>query len=764
MARSFRNKIAYKQAIVTVIAAFLLGFMISLVQLFFDLVNERQQVNQTISQILNTIEDPASEAAYSLNTNLASKVMIGLFAYRPIHQAKLYATFDTGGTELLAELSRSRTESNLQWLSNLIVAEDKEFGIPLYVNVQKAAVGLLSVQIDPNIIAEHFFDRAALILGAGFLRNTVLALILTLLFYVTLTRPILDITRRLSKVDIEYPDKSLVQIPKKNKGDELGDMIVTVNQLLHAVGTSLAQRREAEVGLRRSQERFRDMASATSDWFWEMNKDFQITFFSGEDADKDKDHAAVTFFADTNWNDILKQLHDPSELEDHQKLLSERKSFRDLQTQVTGEKGEKWSFSWSGVSVFNQKGEFVGYRGTTSDITRQMLDKQLIADTEEQLRQAQKMEAVGQLTGGVAHDFNNILAVVLGNLELIQELTKDEEKLSSFLEAAIRSAERGATLTQQLLSFSRKQSLQPISANLNELIPRMSTLLHHSLNETIEIKLLRANELWNCIVDPGQFENALLNLAINARDAMPSGGVLSIGTENVTLDDAFTEMLEDLEPGDYVMISMSDNGTGMTEETVEKALEPFYTTKEVGKGSGLGLSMVYGFIKQSGGHISVYSEEGIGTTIKLFLPRASEHSEVLVEPARSEIDKYHTDSILLVEDDMDVQNLTSALLSKLGYTVTTASNGQEALDILRSDMPINAVLADVILPGGMKGPDIVEQALKLRPGIKALFMSGYPEDALDNLDVELGSIPLISKPFRREKLANILREILDSTS
>src|SRR5688572_2916342 len=386
-------------------------------------------------------------------------------------------------------------------------------------------------------------------------------------------------------------------------------------------------------------------------------------------------------------------------------------------------------------------------------------DVTALRDAESRLHQAQKMDAVGQLTGGVAHDFNNLLTVIIGALDLDPEHIPAEMRPA--IEQALRAAERGAALTHRLLAFSRQQMLVTRSVDFNRLIGDMDELLRRTLGEHVEIELKRAGDLWPALADSGQVENSLLNLAINARDAMPDGGKLTIETGNVHLDDEYAGSNAEVTPGDYVMMAVTDTGTGMLPDVLAHVFEPFFTTKEVGKGTGLGLSMIYGFAKQSGGHAKIYSEVGHGTTVRLYLPRLTNESlksdSAAVAPAR----KGGGETILVVEDNPDVRRLVLRQLRDLGYEVIEAANGPQALKILDDGATIDLLFTDVVMPGGMTGRQLAEAAKTRRPNLKTLFTSGYTEDSILRLGKLDPGVRLLSKPYRKHELATRIREALD---
>lgn len=380
-------------------------------------------------------------------------------------------------------------------------------------------------------------------------------------------------------------------------------------------------------------------------------------------------------------------------------------------------------------------------------------------EVEEQLRQSQRLESIGQLTGGVAHDFNNLLTVIIGNAELLVERTAGDPALNELAGTIAGTAQRGAELTQRLLAFARKQALDPRPTDVNRLIAGMDGLLRRALGEHVEIELTRGAGLWLAMVDQGQLENAILNLCLNARDAMPAGGKLTVGTANARLDADYAALHGDVVPGQYVMIAISDTGPGIAPELLSRVFDPFFTTKDKAKGTGLGLAMVYGFAKQSGGHVKIYSEAGQGTTVRLYLPRtfAAPEPELLAQlPAGGGA---HT--VLLVEDDELVRRFACTQLASLGYTVLEAADGRAALEILRQRADIALLFTDVVMPGGIGGRELVEQAHLLRPGLKVLYTSGYTENAIVHHGRLDPGVQLLGKPYRRADLARAIARALE---
>lgn len=379
---------------------------------------------------------------------------------------------------------------------------------------------------------------------------------------------------------------------------------------------------------------------------------------------------------------------------------------------------------------------------------------------EEQLVQSQKMEAVGQLTGGVAHDFNNLLQVIGSNLQLLLKNLPDSAQERRFVENAMEGVTRGAHLTAQLLAFSHQQPLEPKPKNVGHLLRGMDDMLRRTLGEAIEIEMVIADGLWNCLVDPVQLESAILNLAINARDAMRHSGKLTIEASNESLDAAYAEAHPQVAPGEYVALSISDTGSGIAEEIIEKVFDPFFTTKAAGQGSGLGLSMVYGFIKQSGGHIKIYSEKGHGTTVRVFLPRTGQSEEVLKAPPCRETPKGNGELVLIVEDDPAVRETAVDLLHDLGYSVLTADNADNALAIVNSGLKIDVLFTDVVMPGKLRSPELAKKAKERLPGIGVLFTSGYTQNAIVHAGRLNEGVDLLSKPYTQESLAQKMAETL----
>jgi PAS domain S-box-containing protein len=415
-------------------------------------------------------------------------------------------------------------------------------------------------------------------------------------------------------------------------------------------------------------------------------------------------------------------------------------------------------------AIRGDDGKLLGFAKVTRDITERHDAQQALRTAQEQLAASQKMEAIGQLSGGIAHDFNNLLMIVLGNIETAQRHARQlpgAANLQRYLGNAIRGAQRAAALTSRLLAFSRRQALDPKPIDVNKFVSGSVDFLQRSLGETIEIEAVGGAGIWTIEADPNQLESALVNLAINARDAMPKGGKLTIEAANVFADDDYVRLNPEVSEGQYVAICVSDTGTGMSKDTVTRAFEPFFTTKEAGHGTGLGLSQVYGFVKQSGGHVKIYSEQGHGTTIKMYFPRFMQRTVEEEAVEDTPVAGGESETILVVEDDADVRTYPLEALRELNYRVIAADNAQAALHVLIDDSRrIDLLLTDVIMPG-LNGRELGRRAQALRPRLRVLYMTGYSRNAVVHHGRLDEGVDLIQKPVSQAQLATRVREILD---
>ncbi len=414
------------------------------------------------------------------------------------------------------------------------------------------------------------------------------------------------------------------------------------------------------------------------------------------------------------------------------------------------------------VPVLDDVGNLQGTVGMVLDNSERWHAEEALEINQARLRQSQKMEAVGQLTGGVAHEFNNLLQVIAGHMGLLENSIPESATSEMSFQAIHRSVTRGSELTDRLLSFSRQQPLVPRAVVISEVLAKMRDMLARTLGATIDIATDQKDDVWVAKADPDQLDNALLNLALNARDAMP-GGVITLSAANVRIDEAQAATHEEATPGDYVVVSVADNGDGMTEQDIGHAFEPFFTTKDVGEGTGLGLSMVYGFAQQSGGFAEIESELGVGTTVRLYLPRQlprEEDQEAGVRDATPETAPPGSGTILLVEDNQDVLMSLAAQLTNLGYRVIEAEDGAAALAVLADEQQIDLLFTDVVMPGELSGLELARKILLLRPGLKVLYTTGYSEEIVSEAGRLLDNANILRKPYDRTKLAVTISEIL----
>ncbi|MCF8484902.1 MAG: PAS domain S-box protein [Rhodobacteraceae bacterium] len=522
-----------------------------------------------------------------------------------------------------------------------------------------------------------------------------------------------------------------------------------------AILRDISPRRRAEESLRLSEARFRLIAKATGTAVWDWNIASSNQWWSDGVTDlfgylPDIEENYPSFWRENVHHDDLQRVEMATAnlVSGQISTLHERYRFRCADGRWT-------TVDDRAFPVLDDAGRTVRIIGSMVDVSEQV-------QLEERLRQSQKLEAVGQLTGGVAHDFNNLLTIILGSIEFLQDELDENHPLRVYADMSAKAADSAAELTSRLLAFSRKQALLPKVTDVNVVIAGLEGMLRRTLGEDIDIEIVRSGGLWRTEVDLGQLEGALLNLAINSRDAMPNGGSLTVETANAFLDDAYVASEPGLSSGQYVMIAISDTGQGIPRDKIDRVFEPFFTTKAVGKGTGLGLSMVYGFVKQTGGHIRIYSEPNEGTTVKLYFPKfiGGPVAEGLVTENRP--DAQGNETILVVEDDTAILHQLTVQLSGLGYKIVSATEGQTALAILRERSDIDLLFTDVILPGGMNGRQIADAAQAMRTGIKVLYTSGYSENAIVHHGRLDPGVELLSKPYRRPELATKVRKVLDS--
>ena len=530
--------------------------------------------------------------------------------------------------------------------------------------------------------------------------------------------------------------------------DEIGEVINAYETMRRTIVDEEHARRDAQSALLNSERQFRDLIEGSIQGVL-IHRDFRPLFVN---------QAWCDIFGYTKPAEILRL-----DTIDDMFAADERHRLRSIHNSQLAGECDNPIFEFKGVrrdgaEVWLQNANrLIEWEGDAA-VQAVVIDVSERKRAEEQLLQAQKMEAIGQLTGGIAHDFNNLLAIIQGNIDLLGE---DIGKDNSLAKAIHRATRRGAELTQRLLAFSRQQPLNPQPVDLAQLANGMLELLRRSLGETIAVKIVAEGDLWTALADPGQVENALLNLAINSRDAMPRGGMLTIGFANAGIYEHGASRHLDVAAGDYVVLTVKDTGEGMPPGVVEHAIEPFFTTKPVGAGSGLGLSMVYGFAKQSGGDLVIDSAIGTGTTISIYLPRVEAGREADVSIGERQNPVTGNEGLLLIEDDTDVRQLVRSMLERLGYRVVDVPDVEQARRELATRSDVDLVLSDVILPGGVNGMAFARELKKSRPELKLVLMSGYSADHVDRSDADNRGMILLNKPFTLQKLAETLRAALD---
>ena len=531
-------------------------------------------------------------------------------------------------------------------------------------------------------------------------------------------------------------------------------------QRIIGTATDIAKLSRAIAALEQSEKRFRLIANSASDVLWDHDFESGFSWSSPDWPSKLGVDVDPAKFQDFQWTEILDPYDRDRLVNAFKDVIKSDANEWEIEFRARNSSGEPIDLQQKAAILRRPDGRAYRILGTTRNVTKEKRNQ-------EGYTRSRALEAVGQLTGGVAHDFNNLLMIILGNAEMLEATMLDEDQAESV--AMIHQASSSAAdLTRRLLSFSRQSQLRAGCVELTNLIPNTVALLRTGIAEKIAIRCDLRPDIWQANVDGNALEQAIINLAVNARDAMPHGGEIVIGAENKTISSDMESDLLDLEPGDYVIISVTDTGHGMPPEVLSRAFEPFFTTKDIGEGSGLGLSTVFGFAKQSGGHATIQSEPGRGTTVRTYLPRFGQEEEQERRLPEAEHARAETGQrILMVEDEPMVRAHVEKLLSKLGYVVTVAADAQEALSLLHDDQAFDLLFTDVIMPGGMSGPQLGEAALRLAPHIKLLYTSGYPAAAFENFGIQdTSNVNFLAKPYRsaqlKEKLATILHHATPS--
>jgi PAS domain S-box-containing protein len=644
------------------------------------------------------------------------------------------------------------------------------FPLDYVVQGAKRQIGVLYVEATLSEVYRELLTRALVILASQAAKTFIVSFFIVYMFHWLVTRHLGTIAGFVSGYNVVRPPSSLhLDRRPPREADELDKVVDAFNDMCASLqlaygdlrevnaglGRDLLVLQQAEEGVRLSEQRFRDYAETSSDWFWETGPDHAFTYISERLSAFGIDRAALI---GKSRSDAATDVDsEPQKWREHMATLERHEPFRNFEYTCRDLTGRQRHVGVNGRPIVTADGRFMGYRGTGTDLTKQH-------EADERLRQSQKMDAIGQLTGGVAHDFNNVLTVITGTIDILREGMADRPELVAVSQLMEDAATRGAEITSQLLTFARRQPLEPREIDVNGMVAGTVKLLKPILGEHVEIKRVLADNAWSALADPSQLSAAIINLAVNARDAMAGGGKLTLETANVTRGEVDASGDDEVTAREFVMIAVTDTGQGIPSDIRDRVFEPFFTTKGIGHGTGLGLSMVYGFAKQSGGTVEIDSEEGRGTVIRLYLPRSAGRGALKAEPVHAMGTPHGHEMILVVEDDALVRGYVIAQLGSLGYRTLVASDGASALALVDLGVEFDLLFTDMIMPGGMNGRELAEAILDRRRGAKVLYTSGYTDNAIARDGHFDPSVALLRKPYRTSQLAQKIREVLGSGS
>ncbi|MBW7971026.1 ATP-binding protein [Bradyrhizobium sp. BR 10289] len=729
--------------------------MLTALQLYLDYDREVGVIETRLEEIGRSTTGSLGESLWNLDQNQLRLQLDGILRLPDIRAAEV--------REIAARPNPIRVAVGEPATRSLVTRD-----YPLTTNVQGTArtIGVLHVEATLSEVYQQLLNRALVILASQAAKTFLVSLFIIYMFHLLVTRHLVAIADFVGKYSLARPPPPLhLERRPPHDPDELDKVIVAFNamcaNLERAYGElreananlerDLTIRRRAEAEARASEERFRDYAETASDWFWETGPDHCFTYLSDR---------VIAFGMDPKVRIGTRRIDTALDRETeadkwraHLAALDRHEPFRKFEYRGRDTRGRMHHFSVNGKPVFDADGRFLGYRGSATDLTEQH-------ETEERLRQSQKMDAIGQLTGGVAHDFNNVLTVITGTIEIIQEGLADRPQFAAIAQLIDDAAARGAEITSQLLTFARRQPLEPREIDVNALVVETAKLLRPILGEHIEIATSLADDAWPAMADPSQLSSAIVNLAVNARDAMPGGGRLTLETANRELEGLRSVGDGDVVRGAFVMVAVADTGQGIPAELRERVFEPFFTTKGVGRGTGLGLSMVYGFARQSGGTVAIESEEGRGTVMRLFLPRAKGETPAKATAVQPSATVRGHETILVVEDDPLVQGYVVAQLGSLGYRTLVAGDGATALALVDQGAKFDLLFTDIIMPGGMNGRELAEAIRLRRPGVRVLYTSGYTDNTIVHEGHLDPGVALLCKPYRKSELSEKIREVL----
>ena len=737
----FRHRLSYRQARNTVLLGLVLGLLFSGLQIGLDLLKERERVEYMVKNISSMVMGAAAQAVYSFDEQQAKRVVDGLLQNPPVIEARIINDFGA----VLAQGQRAPSEIGLEWLVDLAFAGGSSFSLPLRHGAEPGHLGILEIVLDPRVIVQDFFNRSLLIIFSDLASNLILACLLTMMFYYLLTKPLFLMATQLSTLKTGRPQNQRVTPPPGHETDELGLLADTVNRLLERIGQNLESLKEGE-------RRYLAVLEANPDPMVVYDRQGK-TIYANPAFTKvfgwrpeELVGARVNFVPDELKSQTLELIH---------KLLYSQEGYIRASTRRLNKSGELLDIDLSAAAYHDAQGRPAGMVVNLKDMTLQN-------KMEERLRQAQKMEAVGNLAGGVAHDFNNILQAIAGYVNLAQSNQPKDCEPPGFLSEIDKAVQRASKLVQRLLTFSRRDSVQFVNLNPNQLLSQVIDLLSHTIPKMITVDISLDPDIRPISADPNQVEQIFLNLGGNAKDAMPAGGRLLFRTDNVIFEEKDCNGVTDCRPGEFVRIRVEDDGQGMDESTIGHIYEPFFTTKPLGQGTGLGLSTVYGIVKNHGGMIFCNSSPGRGTIFDVFFPALPKNT-VLPKPDKPGVESVPAgrELILLVDDEDPVRQTVQEYLGRLGYSTVAASTGEQALKVYQKQGDqVDMVIMDLGMPG-MGGWRAMKSILGMNSTAKVLVASGYLSAEEEETWPQSGAAGFIGKPYRLPDLLKKIREILD---